>query len=310
MFLLVENISRQPFRRRPLRSSFMAARFQSQIRTRADHARWERTARAPGVRRGSRRREDEPPGTSGDWGSQQARSTILLRGVRRVALCACPSLYDLSNPGVLGAPAVLSPSRVIPVTHARFLPLGATQPTGLGESRDRPREAAADGLLRLQVELDARHPFVAPGEVSVARQIAHDAHDIVACLVVGYALYERVELHSRRTREPSFDRVGAAVVRGDSEGNVTVKAVEQLAQEGWANADGKWGAGQVGVIVIHRELVRDRARGLREQLHQADGARGRDNIRIEAALLAHHRPDQAGGYRLGRLCRVDLPWVR
>src|ERR1017187_2518684 len=56
---------------------------------------------------GSRRRKDEPPGTSGtpgDWESQQARSTILLRGVRRVVLCTCPSLYILSNPGVLGAP--------------------------------------------------------------------------------------------------------------------------------------------------------------------------------------------------------------
>src|ERR1700690_4205070 len=114
MFLLVENISRQPFRRRPLRSSFMAARFQSQIRTRADHARWERTARAPGVRRGSRRREDEPPGTSGDWGSQQARSTILLRGVRGAALGPCPSLYALSTPGAGAPPGVLSPARVTP----------------------------------------------------------------------------------------------------------------------------------------------------------------------------------------------------
>src|ERR1017187_305103 len=43
-------------------------------------------------------------GAPGDWGSQQARSTLLLRGVRRVVLRTCRSLYDLSDPGVSRAP--------------------------------------------------------------------------------------------------------------------------------------------------------------------------------------------------------------
>ena len=62
---------------------------------------------------------------------EQARSTVLLRDVRRVAPCTRPSLYDLSDPGVPRAPAVLFPAQGVSIgSTERYVPHAHTIPRG------------------------------------------------------------------------------------------------------------------------------------------------------------------------------------